>query len=314
MKSKIPGLTFFILLLTTFILITSPAASQHIALNDELQLWPGRVPDGPGPQGSEIISEKGSYTNISRPRLIVHRPNHPNGLAILVISGGGYAHIEIGNESNPAAEWLQEHGVTAFELIYRLPEEGWTSTNVPFQDGKRAMRIIRSKAAELGINPHKIGIMGFSAGGHLAGMIETSFDYAYYKPADDVDHISARPDFAVLLYPVITMLPPYDHTHSEKVIIGKHPDSEQQQIYSVQLHVNANTPPTFLAQAEDDPVSNIENSRSMYAALQKNNILTELHVFPAGGHGWGMGKPGTPEAQWPELFLKWAERNAIWRR
>jgi len=309
--NKKPELILVILLLTGLVLIFVDATAQSNTRHEEIRLWTKDMPDGPGPQGPETISAKGSYTNIATPRLIVYRPQHPNGTAILIISGGGYAHIEAGNESTPAAEWLSANGITAFELLYRLPEEGWASTNVPFEDAQRAMRIIRSEAAKFDIDPHKIGIMGFSAGGHLAGMMETSFADSFYNPTDRVDYLSARPDFAVLLYPVITMLPPFDHTHSEKVILGKHPDRGQQKAYSVQLHVNNHTPPTFLAQAEDDPISNIANSRLMYAALQQNSIPSEFHIFPTGGHGWGMGKPGTPEVEWPELFLKWAKANNI---
>ncbi|WP_158797842.1 alpha/beta hydrolase [Pedobacter sp. L105] len=281
--------------------------------SDEIPLWRGVPPDGPGPRGRERVSDKGSYTHISQARLIVHRPKHPNGMAVLIISGGGYAHIEIGKESNPAAVWLQSQGITAFELIYRLPGEGWGSTDVPFQDGQRAMRLIRSMSERFGIDSHKVGIMGFSAGGHLAAMTETEPDKDLYPSTDRADRISARPDFVALLYPVITMLPPYNTTHSEKELIGKNPTRSEQKAYSAQLLVNEQTPPTFLAQAADDPISNIENSRSMYSALQKFNIPSELHVFPAGGHGWGMGAPGSPESTWPELFKTWAKKNRIWQ-
>lgn len=296
-----------------FLFTDSTVFAQNTARSEDIPLWQGTPPDGPGPQGSENVSTNGSYTNISVPRLIVHQPEHPNGIAVLVISGGGYAHLEAGKESTPAANWLQSEGITAFELIYRLPGEGWTNTNVPFQDGQRAMRIIRSLSKKYGYDPHRIGIMGFSAGGHLAGMTATTFDQHFYTPVDKTDLVSARPDFAALLYPVVTMLPPYDHTHSEKEIIGKHPDKEAQKRYSVQLHVNQHTPPAFLAQAEDDPISNVENSRLMYAALQNHQIPAEIHLFPTGGHGWGMGAPGSPEQEWPKYFKTWLKKMNIYR-
>lgn len=280
---------------------------------EEIPLWDRAIPDGPGPGGAERVSKKGSYTNISQPRLIVHRPKHPNGTAMLVISGGGYAHIELGKESTPAADWLQSHGITAFELVYRLPAEGWANTNVPLQDGQRAMRLIRSLAERFGLDPHRIGIMGFSAGGHLAGMTATAPDLQLYSPTDHIDRLSARPDFVAMIYPVVTMLPPFDTTHAEKELIGKHATRSAQKAYSVQLQVNGQTPPTFLAQAMDDPISNVENSRLMYAALQKNNIPSEIQLFPSGGHGWGMGSPDSPVSAWPELFKTWAKKNGFWQ-
>ncbi len=301
-------LKYVLLLFSLFNIATSFGQTK----STEILLWPGTPPDGPGPTGAEHISDKGSYTNINQPRLIVHKPSHTNGVAMLVISGGGYAHIEVGSESGPAANWLQEQGITAFELVYRLPAEGWANVNVPFEDAQRAMRLIRSKAEEYGLDPHKIGIMGFSAGGHLAGMTETEYNKQWYAPIDRVDQHSARPDFVALLYPVITMLPPYNHTHSEKEIVGTGASAAQQKAYSVELHVSGKTPPTFLAQAMDDPISNVENSRLMYAALQQHHIVSEIHLFPTGGHGWGMGKPGSPVQEWPQLFKAWAKANGFW--
>ncbi|MGY0038559.1 alpha/beta hydrolase [Pedobacter sp. NJ-S-72] len=160
-------------------MITTSAQNRHISSNNiqtqpdlkQLSLWGNTIPDGPGPQGAKKkTTASGSVTDVSNPRLIIHKPIKPNGTAILVISGGGYAHIEMGKESTPVANWLQSQGITAFELVYRLPQEGWKTTDVPFQDAQCAMRIIRSLAVQYRINPNKIGILGFSAGGHLAGM------------------------------------------------------------------------------------------------------------------------------------------------
>lgn len=298
----------------TLFQLRNSAYAQTNQRQQDIQLWPaGKIPGGTGPQGAEVVSSRRSYTNISQPRLIVHYPEHPNGMAILVISGGGYAHIEVGSESSPAAEWLASQGITAFELIYRLPEEGWSTTDVPFQDGQRAIRVIRDMAEKLGISRDKVGVMGFSAGGHLAAMLETEPEKQFYAPIDDIDRHSAKCDFAALIYPVITMLPPFNHTHSEKVILGTHPDRRDQEAYSAQYHVSARTPPTFLAQAEDDPISNVENSKEMYDALQRNQIVSQLQLYPTGGHGWGLGKPGTPETSWPSLFKKWAQQIGVWQ-
>ncbi|PQA91128.1 alpha/beta hydrolase [Chryseobacterium shigense] len=281
--------------------------------SEQIPLWTHKMPDGPGPQAAEVITTKGSVTNVSQPRLIVHQPSHPNGTAILVISGGGYAHIEMGKESTPAANWLQSEGVTAFELIYRLPSENWKTTHVPFEDAQRAMRIIRSLAKKYDTNVNKIGILGFSAGGHLAGFTAAQPNKKFYQPIDEIDSLSARPDFAGLIYPVISMLPPNDNTHSRKSIVGEHHSLADESAFSVEKQIDSEMPTTFLAQAMDDPVSSVENSELLYSALKKVNVPVEMHLFPTGGHGWGMGKKGNPTAAWPELFKTWMKNSGFWK-
>ncbi|MFP3597423.1 alpha/beta hydrolase [Chryseobacterium sp. SIMBA_029] len=280
---------------------------------EQIPLWAHKMPDTGGSRGMELISSKGSVTAISNPRLIVHSPKKPNGTAILVISGGGYAHIELGKESTPGAHWLQSEGITAFELIYRLPQENWKSVNVPFEDAQRAIRMIRNLAPKYGIDPEKIGILGFSAGGHLAGMTATQPDKRFYQPVDAIDSLSARPDFAGLIYPVVSMLPPNNHTHSFKSILGNTSSTAEEMAYSVEKQVNTATPPIFLAHAVDDPVSPVDNSVLLFHALQKVNVVTELHLFPTGGHGWGLGKKGSPVAAWPDLFKTWAQTHGFWK-
>ncbi|AZA85279.1 alpha/beta hydrolase [Chryseobacterium lactis] len=273
-------------------------------------LWT-KIPDGPGPNGGKITSSKGSLTHISSPQLIVHQPTNPNGIAVLVISGGGYAHIESGSEGYPTGEWLKSKGITAFELEYRLPGEGWATQLVPFQDAQRAIRIIRSTAKKYKIDPDKIGVLGFSAGGHLAGYIASTFDTMYYPPQDAIDLVSARPDFAAMIYPVVSMLPPNNTTHSFKSLLGKNPDIKDEIKFSVEKQVKVQTPMTFLAHAEDDPISPVENSILMYQALKNNNIPAEMHLFQTGGHGWGLGKKNTNTGEWKELFLNWLKVNGV---
>ncbi|MCT2561562.1 alpha/beta hydrolase [Chryseobacterium herbae] len=280
---------------------------------EQIPLWTNHMPDGPGPQGAEIITAKGSVTNISKPRLIVHRPSNPNGTAILVIGGGGYAHIEMGKESSPTANWLESEGITAFELIYRLPPENLNSNKVPFEDAQRAMRIIRSLAEKYKIDVNKVGILGFSAGGHLAGLTSAQPDTKRYKPIDEIDSLSARPDFTGLIYPVISMLPPNNKTHSRKSILGKDPSVAEETAFSVEKLVDSNMPVTFLAQAMDDPISSVDNSLLLYSALRQVNVKAEMHLFQTGGHGWGLGKKGSPAAAWPELFKTWMKNNGFWR-
>ncbi|WP_442905899.1 alpha/beta hydrolase [Janthinobacterium sp. 1_2014MBL_MicDiv] len=270
-------------------------------------LWPGAPPGGAA-AGPQRDSARGSITQVSQPYLIAHRPARPNGLAILLVSGGGYAHIEAGKESGPAAAWLQAQGVTAFELVYRLPQEGG-GTAAPFQDAQRAMRLIRSRAAEWSLDPARIGILGFSAGAHLAGMTAATPDASLYAPVDAQDAASARPVFAVLLYPVLTMQPPFDTTHAKKQLLGAHPAQGARDALSVERQVDARTPPVFLAQALDDPIAAPDNSLLMAAALRRAGVPVELHLFQHGGHGWGLGKPGSEPAAWPPLLLAWLRAN-----
>jgi acetyl esterase/lipase len=277
---------------------------------ETIELWPGSPPDGPGPSGPETVNAKGSVTNVSRPRLIVRRPVQPNGTAVVVVAGGGYAHIEAGHESTPACQWLQSIGVTAFELIYRLPEDGWKPL-APFQDGQRAMRIVRARATSYAIDPARIGMVGFSAGGHLAGMTSVRPNDALYKVQDATDAVSVRPDFAGLIYPVLTMMPPFDKTHAKREILGQHPSEVESIAWSVERQVNERAPPMFLAQAADDPISPVDNSVMMASALRAARVHCELHVFQSGGHAWGMGRPGTDELEWPALFAAWARVNGF---
>lgn len=270
-------------------------------------LWPGAPPGGAAP-GPQRDSAKGSITQVEQPYLLVHRPARPNGVAILLASGGGYAHIEAGKESGPAAAWLQAQGITAFELVYRLPQEGG-GVDAPFQDGQRAMRLIRARAAEWKIDPARIGMLGFSAGAHLAGMTAVQPHTVRYASVDAADKVSARPDFAVLLYPVLTMQPPFDTTHAKKELLGAHPAQTARDAMSVELQVDARTPPAFIAQALDDPIAPPENSQLMASALRRAGVPVELHLFRHGGHGWGLGKPGSEPAAWPQLLLAWLQAH-----
>ncbi len=275
-------------------------------------LWPGTPPGGgSGPQGAESIGRTGTgigaVSNVSRPRIEVYRPAQPNGSAVLLIGGGGYFRIGIGHEVMPTAQWLQALGVTPVALYYRLPADHWPAV-APFQDAQRAMRLLRAHAGELGIDAQRIGVIGFSAGGNLAGILETRFGDAFYPAADASDALSARPDFAGLIYPVISLQKPYDTTRSFRELSTQ---ADAVQAYSVELHVSHDTPPTFLAQAEDDPIANIGNSLVMFDALHRNGVDSELHVFEKGGHGWGLGTPGSLVAQWPRLFANWARSHGF---
>lgn len=287
--------------------IAAPSGQQSI------DLWPdNRAPGGPGPQEAEKVSAKGSVTRVSRPRLVVYRPERPNGSAMLVIAGGGYAHIERGTESTPASLWLQSQGVTAFELVYRLPGEHWPAV-APLQDGQRAMRVVRASAQAFGLDTGHIGVLGFSAGGHLAGMTAATPGVARYQPVDEADKLSSRPDFAGLIYPVLTFMPPFDHTHARRSIVGERPSAEESAAFSVDHLATAQMPPTFLAQAQDDPIAPVDNSLLMFGALRRLGVPAEMHIFAAGKHGWGMGKPDSLVHAWPGLFTQWAAFNRFFK-
>jgi acetyl esterase/lipase len=293
-------------LLAAAAIIATGAPARAQAAPDAIPLWPAAPPGGAGPRGPETVYANGSLGNVSTPRLNVYRPSKANGAAVVVIAGGGYASISAGVESTPTSLWLQSIGVTAFELIYRLPGEGW-SRDAPFQDGQRAMRLVRSLAPSYGVDPARIGPIGFSAGGHLAGTLAVSSEKAFYAPTDAVDANSARPSFCGLIYAMLSMM---DDAHSMRVI-GTHPSASEREAYSVERHVGADTPPTFLAQAADDPVCPVENSLMMFAALRTAHIPTEMHIFQSSGHGWGLGRAGTEAHAWPELFVRWAKQNSL---
>lgn len=229
---------------------------------------------------------------------------------MLVVAGGGYAHIAAGNESRPVCRWLQGLGVTGFELYYRLPQDGWPAV-APFQDAQRAMRIIRAHAAVFRLDLRHIGALGFSAGGHLVGMTAVRPTARLYSPIDATDLLSARPEFIGLIYPVLTMMPPFDHTRSRREILGEQPSVAASAAWSVERQVDTKTPPTFLAQAADDPISPVDNSLMMFQALRAAHVPAEMHIFQSGRHGWGMGKPGSEVRAWPALFAKWAEINGF---
>lgn len=276
------------------------AAAPEAAPVRSLELWPS-VP------GSTEVLAPPARSPAEPPRIDIYRPAHPNGAAVLVIAGGGYAHIAIDKEAVPAARWLAAGGITAAVLHYRLPGGG-VPVAAPFQDAQRAMRRLRADATVLGIDPARIGVLGFSAGGHLAGITATRFGDAFYAAADDIDRLSSRPDFAALIYPVISMQPPLDTTQASRRLSA---EADAATAYSVQLHVSGNTPPVFLAHAVDDPIASVNHSRLMADALLREHVPFELHLFERGGHGWGLGAAGTPASAWPQLFAAWARGHGF---
>jgi len=292
----------------------SPVLPLAAAVPEEILLWPGTPPGQGKVTGPEVRGDKGgaygAVWNITAPRMRVYRPAMPNGAAVLVAGGGGYFRIQLWKESTPAAEWLQAHGFTVFELLYRLPGDGWDAA-APFMDAQRAMKIIRSRADEFGVDPTKLGIMGFSAGGHLAGFTAYQPARPLYAGTDAYERVSARPDFAVLLFPVVTLRKPYVTTRTRREIVGEKPSAKAQAEWSLDTHVSKDAPPTIIFAAADDPTTPPGHGILLFETLIAAGASAELHMFRDGGHGWGLGQRGQVISQWPALFTHWAQSLEI---
>lgn len=260
-----------------------------------IPLWPAEAPVGDG---------KFEKTNAA---IHVHQPDQPNGTAMVICPGGGYGGLVMGPEGHGIAKWLNTHGITGIVLEYRLPRG---RTYVPMLDAQRAMRTVRANAKAWNIDPKRIGIIGFSAGGHVASTAATHFDAGNPKSDDAIEQVSCRPDFAVLVYPVVTM-GAKTHGGSKNNLLGANPTPELIDLFSNEKQVNANTPPMFMAHAKDDNVVVPENSRDLNAALQAHHIASEYLELPGGGHGLN-GYSGPMWAAWQERSLAWlAEQKLV---
>lgn len=240
--------------------------------------------------------------------MTVFRPERPNGAAVLIMPGGGYRWVVVDKEGYEMGRWLAARGFTVFVLFYRLPGEGWAAgPDVSLSDAQRAMRVIRQRAGDYGVDPERVAAMGFSAGGHLCADLLTRFATPTYAAIDAADKLSARPIAAAPIYPVISMTAPVAHAGSRELLIGKDAGPALERAHSPHLNVPANAPPVFLVHAEDDNVVPVENALLMRAGLRARNIPVETHLFTHGGHGLGLRRAiGKPAAAWPEMFTSWA--------
>ena len=300
-------------LLAAALALLTPAPPLAAA-PEEIRLWPASMPGAGQVEGPEKIGTEGAglgaVSNVAVPRMRVYRPANPNGAAVLVAGGGGYFRIQLKKESTPAAEWLAAQGFTVFELIYRLPNDGWEAS-APFMDAQRAMKIIRTRAGEFGIDPAKIGIMGFSAGGHLAGFTAYQPARALYAGRDAYEAVSARPDFAVLLFPVVTLRKPYGTTRTRREIVGEKATEKAEALWSLDTWAGKDAPPTIIFASADDPTTPPGHGILLFQTLVAAGASAELHLFRDGGHGWGLGKPEQVISQWPGLFAHWAQSLQI---
>jgi acetyl esterase/lipase len=294
----------------------SDAALPAAADGDTLDLWPAGAPGGDQVTVREEIIERlpdgpmrdRFAQHVTRPNLTVFKPKSAwNGVTLLIVPGGGYVRVVMDKEGYEAAEWFTQRGFAAAVLRYRLPADGWVAgADAPVHDALRALRVLRHRESIMGSASRRVGIIGFSAGGHLCARLITEPDlkYPHQDPADDV---SARPDFAVLMYPVIATTGPSAHHGSAEQLRAAGVSASNLPRYSPHLNVSAQTPPTMLVHAADDTSVPVENSLMMYQALLNARVRSELHVFDSGGHGFGLrGVAGRDVAAWPTLVQNWA--------
>jgi len=288
---------------------------------ETIDLWPGEAPGMPALTLTQTVTERSTdvnildraVTGITRPRLAIIRPTVPNGAAIMLIPGGGYERVTIDKEGFEPGNWFSERGYTVFVLIYRLPGDGWAAgPDVALSDAQRAIRLVRNNNHVYDVDPDRLAVMGFSAGGHLCADLVTRYAAPTYEPVDDADSLSARPSLAALIYPVISMSLPVAHARSRELLIGKDAGPALESAHSPQNNVPAGASPCFLVHAEDDPSVPVENALEFRAALLARGIPVETHLFARGGHGFGMsGVVGMPAAAWPELFLGWSTSHGL---
>ena len=299
--------------LLLFVATAGIAAAAGIP--DLISLWPGAAPGTEKLTITEKITERSTdpakhdriYTQIVTPSLLVHRPEKPNGIAVIVAPGGGYSRIVIDKEGPDTSAWLKRLGVTSFVLKYRLPGEGHEhGEDVALQDAQRAVRVIRAHAAEWGLDPARVGFIGYSAGGHLAASLEFFSEKFIYAPVDDADKLSARPDFSVLGYA------PSGATGTRPASLeGLSPQERLNWDYKIEATPGVKYPPAFILQADDDPTVNPRNAAIIYLALKQNGTPVEMHVFRHGGHGFGIRDTKGPVTLWPDLCADWMKEIGV---
>jgi acetyl esterase/lipase len=269
-----------------------------------LPLWPNGAKESNGITTPEKTENQHRIINISEASMTVQLPaaSKTTGAAVVICPGGGYIGEAVFHEGYQFADWLNGHGIAGIILKYRLPNG---HSDIPLTDAKRAMRLVRAHASEWNIDPQKIAIAGFSAGGHLASTLGTHFDDGDAKASDPVERFSSRPDLMLLFYPVVSMKKNVTHAGSRSNLLGQNPPLELEDLYSNELQVKANTPPTILFLSDDDGAVPPANSIQFYYALKEKKIPSSMAIFPTGGHGWGMRTNVSFWQIWREMLVDW---------
>jgi acetyl esterase/lipase len=286
--------TLWVLLVAGLLRATLPAAEPK----EEL-LWPAGAPGAKGDQPED------------KPSLTVYLPSgvKSHGVGVVVCPGGGYGRLAMGHEGQDVAAWLNSIGVSAFVLKYRLAPR--YQHPAPSQDALRAVRLVRTRAAEWGLDPGRVGILGFSAGGHLASTVGTHFDRGDPNAEDPLDRASSRPDFMVLGYPVISFTEPFTHVGSRNNLLGKDPDPALVKSLSNETQVTSETPPTFMMHTNGDTGVPPENSVAFYLALRKTGVPAELHIYERGRHGLGLAPSDPALSSWPQRCEAWLRVRGV---
>lgn len=299
-------------------ILASLAVATSAFAVDVLPLWPGQPPGSIGDAAykEETIlrdndPSKPRTAKVVAPTLDVYlaAKDKTTGTAVVICPGGGYGFLAVDHEGAQVAKWLNDLGISAFVLKYRLPSDVIMKDKSvgPLQDVQEAIRTVRRRATDWGVNPQRIGVMGFSAGGHLAASASTLYADNVY-PSDGT---SARPDFSILVYPVISMELSLTHLGSRNNLLGKDPSEALVKHFSLDQQVNPDTPPAFLIHSEDDGTVRIENSVQYFLALKNARVPAEFHAYPVGGHGYGLGQaPGKP-GQWPDALKAWLKSRSL---
>ena len=288
--------TFLALMLSLFTVVQLLAQHQP----DTLLLWPEGAPDALG----SASHDQPTLIRYPAPQEIA------TGAAVVVCPGGGYRTLAMNHEGHQIARWLNSFGVSAYIVTYRLGKDGYRHP-VPMHDGQRALRTVRANAEQWQVDPDRVGVLGFSAGGHLASTLGTHFDAGNANASDPIDRVSSRPNFMVLLYPVINFTEAYQHAGSRKMLLGEEADSALVVSLSNETQVKDDTPPTFLVHTSEDTSVPPQNSIYFYLALHKKGIPVELHIYEKGRHGLGMGERGSAFSSWPERCEEWMEERGL---